>query len=509
MRRFLLRHPFLLACAALLLARTVSFAQATDAAAIDAIVQEAVKAWKVPGAAVAVVRGDEVIYLKGHGVREVGKDAAVTPDTLFACASTSKAFTAMSIAMLVHDGKVKWDDPVRKYVDFFRLADSLADENVTLRDIVTHRTGLSRNDLLWYGSPWDREEIIRRIGKVPLTKSFRSAYQYQNIMYLTAGYAAGKADGTSWETLVQKRIFEPLGMAGANFSAKNAEKAADHATPHLLRKEDKVEAIRWLNIDNVGPAGSINAGVRDLSKWLRFQLGDGTFDGKRLISQGLLRETHSTQMVIPMDGASGVPSLSRTMNPETNMMSYGLGWIVQDYRGHIIVSHGGSIDGFRAQVVLVPKAKIGIAILSNLGRTQFPEALRNTLVDQLLNTQKRDWNALYLEQVKKSEAARQAQEKKREASRHKDTKPSRDLAAYAGSYEHPAYGTVTLTLDGGALVLAWSNYKMKLEHYHFDTFTLRGDDRLDKQQVVFALNADADVERVGFVEQEFKRVKSK
>jgi len=498
-----------LACAALLALVPTAHGQSIEAAAVDAIVQDALKAWQVPGAAVVIVKGDQVVYAKGQGVRDIGKDQPVTPETLFAIASTSKAFTTTAIAMLADDGKLSWDDPVRKHVEFFKLADPLADQQVTLRDLVTHRTGLSRNDLLWIGSPWGREEVMRRIGAVPLTKPFRSAYQYQNIMYLTAGYAAGKANGGTWEELVQKRIFDPLGMAGANFSTKDAVKAADHATPHGKNAAGKVEAIAWRNIDNIGPAGSINAGVRDLGRWLRFQLGDGTFEGKRLLSERRLAELHSAQVVIPLDGTSEVRSFTRDMNPETNMMSYGLGWVIQDYRGQLVLNHGGAIDGFRSQVALLPKAKIGVAILSNLGGTQFPEAVRNSLLDLVLDAPKKDWNEYLLGMARKAEAAQAAQARKQEEQRHKDTKPSLGLASYAGNYENPAYGTLTVALEDGALVAQWSSFKVKLEHYHFDTFSARGDGLLDKKLLTFTLDADAAVNRLTFLDQPFSRVKVK
>lgn len=491
----------------------LAHAEPIDPIPIDAAAEEAMKAWNVPGVAVAIVRGDEVVYMKGFGVRELGGKKPVTPDTVFAIASTSKAFTATGIAMLVDDGKMAWDDPVRKHVEFFHLADPLADQQVTLRDLVCHRTGLSRNDLLWYHSAWDREEIIRRIGRVKLTQSFRSMYQYQNIMYATAGYAVGRASNSTWEEFTRKRIFEPLGMTGASFSTTMAEKAADHATPHRKTKEGKPEKIAWRNLDNAGPAGSINAGVRDLSKWLRFQLGDGTFEGKRLLSAKQLAELHSPQMVIPMDGPTGVPSFSKAMNPETNLMCYGLGWVIQDYRGQLLLSHGGSIDGFRAQVALVPKAKLGMVILSNFGRTQMPEALRNNLVDLLLGLEKKDWNAHYLAQVKKLEAEQKKRDEERDAKQHKDTKASRELSNYAGAYEEAGYGIARITLESGGLALEWSKFKCRLEHFHYDTFklyddALKEDSPLHNQLAVFTLGADGDVTTLTLVGQEFKRRKA-
>jgi len=475
--------------------------QSIDSAAIDKIMQDALKAWGGPGAAIAIVRDNEVVYIKGFGVRELGKNVPVTPETLFAIGSTSKAFTTTAMAMLVDEGKMNWDDPVRKYVEFFRLSDPLADDNVTLRDIVSHRTGLSRHDLLWYGSPWSREEIIRKIGQVKLTRSFRSVYQYQNIMFLTAGQAVGAASKSSWEEFVQKRIFDPLGMSGTNFSTTAAEKAPNHSSPHRKNREGKIEVIPWRNIDNVGPAGSINASVQDLSKWVRFQLGDGTFDGKRLISAAGLAETHTPQMVIRMEGPT------RAYNPDTNLICYGLGWTIQDYRGHLLVSHGGAIDGFRAHVALVPKIKAGLVVLSNLGGTQMPEAVRNSVVDVLLGLPAKDWNAYLIEQSRKIEAEGRARQKEQEEKRHKNTKPSRELAAYAGAYEDPGYGTATISLEEGSLVLQWSSFKSKLEHFHYDTFTAKGENPLENSQVVFTLGGDGEVSAMNFLGIDFKRAR--
>jgi CubicO group peptidase (beta-lactamase class C family) len=480
-------------------------AQPIDAA-VDAVIRDGMKAWQVPGAAVAIVKDQEVVYLKGHGVRAAGGKEAVTPDTLFAIASSTKPFTTTAIAMLADDGKLSWDDPVRKHVEFFRLADPLADAQVTLRDLATHRTGLVGHPFLWYGSPWDREEAIRRLGRVPLDKPFRSSFQYQNLTYITAGVAAGRADKSTWEELVQKRIFDPLGMSGANFSIRQAAKVADRATPHV-RKSGKVEAIDWVNFDTNGPAGSINATLRDMSQWVRFQLGDGTFGGKRLLSARRFAELHSPQVVIPLVEGS---ELSPEANPESNMMSYGLGWFVQDYRGRLLVHHGGNIDGWRCQVYLLPKAKIGLAVLSNLGDTRFPEAVGNGLLDHLLAAPERDWNELLIGLDKTGEAAVAARLKKREAERHVGTRPSRDLVSYAGDYEHPAYGTAAVSLEGDRLVVTWTSHKIRLEHHHFDTFALRGDRAFDHQLLTFHLGSDGEVGSMTFLDyppQEFKRVR--
>src|SRR5262245_16705786 len=478
-------------------------AQAVDQAALDALMNEAMKHWETPGSAVVVVRGDEVVYLKGFGVKDVDTKKPVTPDTIFAIGSTTKAFVTAAMAILADEGKMSWDDPVRKHLPYFRLSDPLANENVTLRDIVTHRTGLIRHDLLWYGSPWGREEIIKRIGFVPLTYGFRTTFQYQNIMFLTAGQAVGAASGSTWEEFTQKRIFDPLGMRSANFSALRAEKAPDHASPHSKRGA-KIEVIRWRNLDNAGPAGSINASARDLSNWIRLHLNDGVVGGKRLISSENLREMHTPQMVIRNEGRW------KLFFPESDssQLSYGLGWFINDYRGHKLVMHGGTIDGFRASVMLVPKSKIGVAVVANLAGTHMPEATCYNIVDLMLGLPKKDWNAYISEEVKKLEAAQTSSMSARSGKRHSNTKPSRDLAAYSGIYEDAAYGQAQVLLDGDKLVIHWSNFKSRLDHFHYDAFTAT-DDALKGEQAVFSLGADGEVSGMNFLAVNFKKARAK
>lgn len=489
----------------LLLATGPGRAQSINVATVDAIVRDALKAWHVPGAAVAIVKGEKVLYLKGFGVKELGGTEPVTPDTLFPLASCTKAFTTMAMAMLVDEGKMSWDDPVRKHVPYFHLADPLADANVTLRDLVTHRTGLSGHDLLWYCSPWSRDEIIRRIGHAPLKHSFRSTFQYQSIMFTVAGAAVESASGSKWEDFIQKRIFDPLGMKGANCTTTAVEMAPDRASPHRKNSRGKVEVIPWYPLPHPDPAGSINASARDLSRWVQFQLGDGTFHGKRLVSAKNLAETHSPQMIIRLEGAA------RAMNPDTHLMNYGMGWVLQDYRGQFLVSHAGKIDGFRAHLTLVPDAKLGIVLLNNLDNSQMNLAVSNQLVDLLLGLPPKDWNQFYLEQVRQGELAAQAKLRAREAKRRPGAKPSHELAAYTGTYEDPTYGTATVTLEDGNLVWKWSTFTSRLEHLRDDTFVV-ANDRIGRPEVQFLAGRDGAVTGMKFqdaIEAVFRRVKQR
>lgn len=473
-----------------------------NVSAIDTIIENVRKAYQAPGVAVAIVHNDATVYAKGFGVRKLGESTPVTPDTRFAIGSTSKAFTTAAMGILVDEGKMAWDDPVRKHVPFFRLSDPLADANVTMRDIVCHRTGLSRNDLLWFNSPWTREEIIRKIGLVPLTKPFRSAYQYQNIMFLTAGHAVGLISGSTWEGFVTQRIFTPLGMSNSDFSTNDIVKARDYSAPHA-KEDGVVKVIRWRNIDNVAPAGSINSSVNDLSRWVRMHLNQGKFEGRQILKPATLKEMHSAQMAMPVDDP-----VARVLGSESNLTSYGLGWVAQDYRGHHMVSHGGAIDGFRAAVALLPNQRYGIVILSSLGGTSLPEALRNLIADHLLGLEAKDWTKAYLDRTAKQEAEAKQRAQEQEQKRHKDTKPSRELAAYTGFFEHPAYGLATVSAEGGSLALKWSNWNATLEHFHFDVFRGRkGRDPLSEQFVEFRLDAKGDVASVRFVDQDFTRRK--
>jgi CubicO group peptidase (beta-lactamase class C family) len=481
--------------------------QSFDARSIDDMVQDGLRIWEVPGASLAIVRDDRLIHLKGYGVKRLGTADPVTTETLFAIASTTKAFTTTAMAMLVDERKMEWDEPVRKHLEYFHLSDPLADQNVTLRDLVTHRTGLSRNDALWDRSPWSREEIIRRIAFVKPARPFRTTYQYNNIMFVAAGEAVGKAAGMTWDNFVRRRIFIPLGMSSANFSVSVAEKAADHATPHRKNKQGRIEVTSWHNVDNIGGAGCINAGARDMSQWLRFQLSDGVFNGKRLVSSENLAESHTPQIVIRMD------TPTRALNPYTTQMSYGMGWIVHDYHGRRLLSHTGGLNGFRARIVLVPDEKLGIVILTNssvgTSSASMHVAVTNNLLDLLLGFTRTDWNVLLMQQAGKFLSEERARIEERQEKRQKDTRPSHPLADYAGSYEEPAYGKATIKMQNGNLELHWSSFTTRLEHFHYDTFVAAETDELQDEQVQFGLDMSGEVARINFLGMDFARIKAK
>jgi CubicO group peptidase (beta-lactamase class C family) len=471
---------------------------------IATAVSTAMKQWSVPGVAVAVVRDDRIVYLAGHGVREVGKKAAVTPDTVFPLGSCSKAFTSAAMAVLVDEKRLHWDDRVSKHLGWFHLSDPLADREVRLRDLLCHRTGLASHDALWFRAPWKPEETVRRVGKLPLARPFRTAWQYQSTMWTAAGLAAASAAGLSWPELIDKRVLGPLGMKDTRLSTVAALKLADVATGHQLDRTGEPEVMARYVME-ADPAGSVHSSARDLARWLRFQLSRGTLEGKRIVSEAALGETQTPQMVMR------IPAIQRGLFPDTVQISYGMGWVIHDHRGIRLVAHGGAIDGFRAQITLAPEKKLGLVVLSNLHQTSMNMALSSTLLDLLLDLPKRDWHALHRATLQRLRAAAAEKEKEREARRKHGTRPARELAAYAGSYEHPAYGTARIELKNGALVWRWRQDETTLTHFHYDTFTLSSDLAGDAD-VTFALNRAGAVERftiTGNLNIEFKKVAAK
>ena len=456
-------------CLIVLLYPSLCRAQGTEA--IDALVKDSQRQWNAPGLAVAIVRDDRVIYLKGHGVRELGKPDPVTPDTVFPLASCTKSFTSLAVGMLIDDGKMSWDDPVRKHVPFLHLSDPLADANVTLRDLMSHRTGVGSHDLLWYKAPWSLEERIAKIGHLELEDSFRSRFHYQAILYGAAGYAAGKAAGSDWRQVVQSRVLGPLEMKSS--CPVFPEGDAQLATPHRKNAQGKTTPIPRYSMDKPDPAGSLHASARDLSRFLRFQLGDGTWQGQRLLGALQLAEVHTAQMVIRREG------FVQTMNPATVQISYALGWVVQDYHGQLLLQHGGAIDGFRSHLSLVPEAKIGIVLLNNLDGGFLNLALSNTLIDHLLGLPYRDWNAYYLDVQLKGEIQEKERARALRAARKQASKPSLPLTAYAGMYRDAAYGTCAIILENGQLLWLWGNWRCPLEHYEDDIFLVNGEGLVD------------------------------
>jgi CubicO group peptidase (beta-lactamase class C family) len=430
----------------------------------DEYVNKAIKAWDVPGVAIAIVKDDRIVYAKGFGVRELNKPTLVDEHTLFAIGSSSKAFTAASLAILVDEGRLKWDDPATKHLPGLQLFDPYSTRELTITDLLSHRSGLTRGDRLWYGSVYDRNEVLRRVRYLKPSWSLRSRYGYQNIMFLAAGQIIPSITGKSWDEFVRERIFTPLGMKSSNTSIKSFDGVTNVATPHS-KINDKVQIVSWRNIDNIGPAGSINSNVEDMAQWVRLQLGEGVYQNQRLLSAAGIKEMRTPQTIIRIEGPQA------SLYPEAHFLTYGLGWFLSDYRGRKLIEHGGAIDGMRAEVAMVPEEKVGLVILTNLNGTILPQALMYKIFDFYFNAPQRDWSTELLKAMKNLEDQAKAAEKKAEAERVQGTSPSLALEKYAGTFQSEMYGESKVAFENEKLVLhIGPNFTGDLQHWNYDTF---------------------------------------
>jgi CubicO group peptidase (beta-lactamase class C family) len=480
------RISCIILCLASVGGASTAVAQAAPLSGLDSYVTTAMKDWKVPGLAIALVRGDSVLFVKGYGTRTIGRDEPVNEHTLFAIGSASKAFTSTLAAMMVDDGRMRWDEPATAHLPGFQLFDPYVSRELTLRDMLTHRSGLVRGDLLWYATDYEPAEILRRVRYLRPTWSVRSRFGYQNIMYLAAGEAVGAAAGKPWTALVRERILTPLGMSETNMSVKELAGHTNVATPHS-EIDDTLRAVPWHDIDNMAPAGAINSTVADMSRWVRFQLAQGRAGGKQLVSRSALGETHTPQQVVPI-----LPD-EKQLNPYTHLSSYGMGWFVEDYHGRERQQHGGNIDGMSALVALMPEEQLGLVILTNANASPLPTIVMNRVFDAMLGSGPRDWSAEYRKVREKGAAVAKAAQAKRLAQRVTGTSPSLRLDAYAGTYSDSMYGDARVRMEKGKLVLSYGrSFEGELEHWHYDTFRAHWRDHaLGIPFVTFVLGADA------------------
>jgi CubicO group peptidase (beta-lactamase class C family) len=471
---------------------------------LDAVVERTRKTFDVPGIAVAVVKDGRVVYAKGFGVRRVGDPAPVGPDTLFGIASNTKAFTTAAIAMLAEEGKLAWDDRVVDRLPGFRLYDPYVSQELTIRDLVTHRSGLGlgSGDLLVFPTTnYTRDEIVHRIRFLKPASSFRSKYAYDNLLYLVAGEIVQRVTGKTWDEFVTERIFEPVGMTRSSTTAKALFAGGDVATPHS-RVDGEVRPIVPDNIDNAAPAASINSSVADLAKWMIVQLDAGVLrdaEGKergRLFSAASSREMWSPQTILPISDPP--PPIAAT---RPNFATYGLGWFLSDYRGRKVASHTGGLAGYLSKVTLVPELKLGVVVLTNQEEGGAFQAPTYHVLDAYLGATPTDWVAAYAEARRKQRGDADEAVRKAEAARAKDSKPSLPLERYAGRYVDPWRDDVTIAVESGRLVLRFGRTEKlvgDLEHWQYDTFVARWRDRSlhADAYVTFSLKPDGTIDEM-------------
>ncbi|OFY37125.1 MAG: hypothetical protein A2W91_01255 [Bacteroidetes bacterium GWF2_38_335] len=480
---------------------------------IDKYIVKAMTDWGIPGMAIGIVKDGEVIFTKGYGVRETGKPEKVDENTMFGIASNTKAFVSASLATLVDEGKISWDDKVRKYLPYFQLYDPYVSENMTIRDLLCHRAGFETfsGDLLWHSTSYSREDIIKRARFLKPVYGFRAHYGYSNLMFLTAGEIIPAVTGISLDDYLKQTFFTPLGMATTNSTIREHKNITNLAQPHDW-VNDKITKLKYISWDNIAAAGGINSTVTDMSKWIKLQLSNGTLDGKKYFSKETQEEMWSAQMVNTISGTD------KYFFPTKHFHLYGMGWDLFDYLGKKVVNHSGGLDGMISQVAMVPEEKLGFVILTN-SNNYLPYFLMYTVIDVFLENKGLDYGKIVADFVKRNKEEDKKKQEEEEKARNKNSKPTLPLESYVGTYGGELYGDAKVTLEKGKLKVQFipaPEFESVLEHWQYDIFTVKFNafPSLPTGKVNFIINQDGKVEEMKidvpnpdfyFTELEFKK----
>ena len=459
----------------------------------DAYMEQVMKDWNAPGIGIGIVQGDKLVFAKGYGYRDYGKKLPYTVNTTQPIASNSKLFTAVTIGMLVEEGKLRWDEPVKKFVPGIRFYNDDLDRSVTIRDMLSHRTGVTRHDAIWYKSTFTRRELWDRMRYLEPTAPIRTKFLYNNLMYTAAGQIVEELSGETWEKAVQRRIFDPLGMTHSTLTIEDNLKGPEPAVPYTERRDSKelYKQPYYTAEVAIAPAGAINSNVQDLSRWLIALLNNGKVDGKQVIPDAVLRETMAPSLAMPNSALE-----ARGWGENLNAY-YGMGRWVSSYRGHLLAMHGGDLPGFHSQISMMPNDKLGVIVLmigDHAGA--FYNGLTFSIYERLLGLSLTPWSERLNNIRLKNKAAATVARTTAEFGRVPNTNPSHALDDYVGEFVHPAYGVVTIARGDKGLSFDFHGIKMPLTHFHYDRFDSPDDEEDGKFSFNFRTNPMGDIESV-------------
>ncbi len=430
-------------------------------AGLDEEIARTLEAWNVPGVAVAVVRDGRVVLSRGYGVRHPDSRAPMDADTIFPIASMSKAFTSFGAGLLVDDGRMSFDAPVTTYIPELRAADPAATQGLTLRDMLSHRSGMPRHDAVWYHNEGlTRADLVARMPGLAFSAPLRTQFQYNNIMFILAGLAIDRVTDSSWEAFTERRIFEPLDMDRTTLSPDRVGSDPNHASGREIVNGQAITVPLFRNSVILNPAGGVYSTVDDLANWMRVHLDNGRLGERQIIQPATLADMHRTHMPL------GVT----IREPERVPVGYGLGWFTDIYRGRQVVQHGGNLPGVSTLMALMPGERLGVTVLVNHGASGLRDALTWAIFDRFLGERGRDWLGEALARKRAGEQSEVAARANRGATAVAGTRPSHELADYAGTYRHEGYGPVTVTLAGNSLVARFNDDSSPLTHFHYDVF---------------------------------------
>ncbi|PYR77330.1 MAG: penicillin-binding protein [Acidobacteria bacterium] len=458
----------------------------------DAYMAQVLKDWNVPGIGVGIVVKDKLVFAKGYGYRDYGKKLPFTATTTQPIASNTKLFTAIAAGLLVEEGKLDWDKPIRQYVPSVKFYNDDLDRTITIRDMLSHRTGITRHDLIWYKSAFSQKDLFERLKYLEPSEAPRSVFLYNNMMYAGAGYAIELLSGKPWESFVRDRILTPLGMRSTTFTIDDMLKTPEPGVPYTERR-DSTELYQipyYSDAIGVAPAGAINSNIVDVSRWLIALMNDGMLDGRQVLPKAAVKQTLAPSIALPNTGLE-VRGWGEILNA-----AYGMGRWTASYRGHLIAYHGGDLPGFHSQVSTMPYDSIGVIVFV-IGNHAAPlyNIVSYNVYERLLGLSLTPWserqNAIRLKNKEAGKAARA----KAGGGRVAGTRPSHQIDAYAGEFEHPAYGVLTVSNAEGSLTFDFHKIRMPLSHFHYDRFDTPDDEQDGKWSVNFLTNPQGEVDR--------------
>jgi CubicO group peptidase (beta-lactamase class C family) len=457
----------------------------------DAYMDQTLKDWNTPGIGVGIVVNDKLVFAKGYGYRDYEKKLPFTPATLQQIASNSKLFTAIAAGMLVEQGKLTWDKPVRDSVPTIQFYNDQLNNNITLRDMLSHRTGVTRHDSIWFRSPFTRKELFEKLKYLEPQEPMRQTFLYNNLMFSAVGEIIELKSGQRWEQFVRERILTPLDMTSTSYSISDMTQHPDHGVP-FREKRDSFELYKipyYEDTEGVAPAGAIISNIDELSHWLIALMNDGKYNGKQVLPARVLKETLQPAIGLPNTQGEAL-GYWELLNP-----AYGMGRQTVSYRGHLLAFHGGDLPGFHSQISFMPNDKIGVIVLviSNHSAPLYNVVSYN-VYERLLGMDQTPWSQRRLQERLANKKAATEARAKAGADRVPNTKPSHPLASYAAEYENPAYGILKIGLTGDQLQFAFHAFQFPMSHFHYDRFDTPDEEQYGKFSVNFRTNPQGDVD---------------
>ncbi|MBS1765172.1 MAG: serine hydrolase [Bacteroidetes bacterium] len=463
---------------------------------LDSIAKELMVDFNLPGLAVGIVRNDSILFAKGYGVREINKALPVDTNTIFGIGSISKSFTALTLGFLVNQGKINWDDRVKDYLPYFELYAPYVTENFTIRDLLTHRSGLNwtSGGTLWYHSDLSRTDVIKGLKYLKPISGFRDKPMCQNVMYLVADEIVKEVSGMTWDEFLKVNIFNKIKMKNSTSVSSEREANTNLARPHIWSDNFEKIAVEQEKGDNMAPAAFVYSSVNDMMNYMKLLLSDGVFERDTIVSKGIIDEIFKPQIIFPMFP----PPV------HNEFTSYGFGWWITPGNGHKIIDHSGGIDGMAANLVMIKDLNIGIIVLTNTDELA-PFVLTFKLLEQVLNDKSYDLYAS-LKRYRESLLAQEKSNKEKfEKPQISGAKPSLDLKLYAGIYNDKMYGDIIVNYNGGNLEVDFSHtplFKAKLKHWHYDTFIVDWyDPRVPDGFITFNFNAKREITGITLEQQ--------